>query len=73
MTEAIAQGMADLLPAKPTFTVDCSTNLDPLACLKERLSCVFRWARKLAVLVAMWWLIDVGDGSWTPEAYRAFH
>ena len=28
-TLAIAEGMADLLPAKPTFTVDCSTNLDP--------------------------------------------
>ncbi|MED4226410.1 NAD(P)/FAD-dependent oxidoreductase [Neobacillus cucumis] len=28
-TLAIAQGAADLLPIKPTFTVDCSTNLDP--------------------------------------------
>ncbi|MBW7462213.1 hypothetical protein K0U00_50000, partial [Paenibacillus sepulcri] len=25
-TQAIEQGFADLLPAKPTFTVDCSTN-----------------------------------------------
>src|SRR5258708_7052330 len=28
-TLAIAQAIAGLLPAKPTFTVDCPTNLDP--------------------------------------------
>jgi phytoene dehydrogenase-like protein len=28
-TQAIAQGMSDLLSAIPTFTVDCASNLDP--------------------------------------------
>ncbi|WP_127529487.1 phytoene desaturase family protein [Paenibacillus kobensis] len=72
-TQAIAQGMADLLPAKPTFTVDCPTNLDPTrapagqAIMRIQVLEVPCRPRGDAA-----GLIDVGDGSWTPELTERF-
>ncbi|MCY9661734.1 NAD(P)/FAD-dependent oxidoreductase [Paenibacillus chondroitinus] len=72
-TLAIAQGMADLLPAKPTFTVDCSTNLDPTrapegkAIMRIQVLEVPTRPRGDAA-----GLIDVGDGSWTQDLTERF-
>ncbi|MFC5449344.1 phytoene desaturase family protein [Paenibacillus aestuarii] len=72
-TQAIAQGMADLLPAKPTFTVDCSTNLDPTrapagkAIMRVQVLEVPCRPRGDAANQ-----IDVGDGTWTPELTERF-
>ncbi|MCK9857468.1 NAD(P)/FAD-dependent oxidoreductase [Paenibacillus sp. ATY16] len=72
-TQAIAQGMADLLPAKPTFTVDCSTNLDPTR------APVGKAIMRLQVLEVPCrprgdaaGQIDVGDGTWTKELTERF-
>ncbi|MFC5471266.1 phytoene desaturase family protein [Cohnella suwonensis] len=72
-TQAIAQGMADLLPAKPTFTVDCSTNLDPSR------APVGKAIMRLQVLEVPCRprgdaadQIDVGDGTWTQELTERF-
>lgn len=72
-TLAIAQGMADLLPAKPTFTVDCSTNLDPArapvgkAIMRIQVLEVPTRPRGDAA-----GQIDVGDGSWTQDLTERF-
>ena len=64
---ATAQGMAGLLPAEPTFTVDCPTALDPTrapagaAILRIQLLEMPCRPRGDAA-----GLIDVGDGIWTP-------
>ncbi len=72
-TQAIAQGMADLLPAKPTFTVDCSTNLDPSRAPEGkaimRIQVLEVPCRPRGDAAG---LIDVGDGSWTPELTERF-
>jgi phytoene dehydrogenase-like protein len=70
---ACAQGMAGLLPAEPTFTVDCPTNLDPTRAP----------AGKAIVRVQFLEIpcrprgdaagqIDVGDGRWTPDLTAHF-
>jgi phytoene dehydrogenase-like protein len=72
-TQAIAQGMSDLLPAKPTFTVDCSTNLDPTrapagkAVMRVQVLEVPCRPRGDAANQ-----IDVGDGTWTPDLTERF-
>lgn len=72
-TLAIAQGMADLLPAKPTFTVDCSTNLDPTraptgkAIIRIQVLEVPTRPRGDAA-----GQIDVGDGIWTHDLTERF-
>ncbi|MZQ86554.1 FAD-dependent oxidoreductase [Paenibacillus sp. 5J-6] len=72
-TLAIAQGMADLLPANPTFTVDCSTNLDPArapagkAIMRVQVLEVPIRPRGDAA-----GKIDVGDGSWTQDLTERF-
>ncbi|BBH24182.1 FAD-dependent oxidoreductase [Paenibacillus baekrokdamisoli] len=72
-TLAIAQGMVNLLPAKPTFTVDCSTNLDPTRAPAGK--AIMR-IQVLEVPIKPQGdsagLIDVGDGSWTPELTERF-
>ncbi|REE94617.1 phytoene dehydrogenase-like protein [Paenibacillus taihuensis] len=72
-TLAIAQGMADLLPAKPTFTVDCSTNLDPsrapVGKAIMRLQVLEVPCRPRGDAAGQ---IDVGDGTWTPELTERF-
>jgi phytoene dehydrogenase-like protein len=72
-TLAIAQGMADLLPAKPTFTVDCATNLDPSRAPQGKAT------MRIQVLEVPCrprgdaaGRIDVGDGTWTPELTARF-
>ncbi len=72
-TQAIAQGMADLLPAKPTFTVDCSTNLDPSRAPAGkaimRLQVLEVPCRPRGDAAGQ---IDVGDGTWTQELTERF-
>ncbi|MBP3963226.1 phytoene desaturase family protein [Paenibacillus lignilyticus] len=72
-TQAIAQGMAGLLPAKPTFTVDCSTNLDPSRAPAGkaimRLQVLEVPCRPRGDAAG---LIDVGDGTWTPDLTERF-
>jgi phytoene dehydrogenase-like protein len=67
-TLAVAQGIAGLLPAEPTFTVDCPTALDPsrapvgAAVMRVQLLEIPCRPRGDAAGV-----IDVGDGTWTPD------
>jgi phytoene dehydrogenase-like protein len=72
-TLAVAQGMADLVPVKPTFTVDCSTNLDPTrapagkAIMRVQVLEVPIRPRGDAA-----GQIDVGDGTWTHDLTERF-
>ncbi|PLS07101.1 phytoene desaturase family protein [Neobacillus cucumis] len=72
-TLAIAQGMADLLPAKPTFTVDCSTNLDPSRAPEGkaimRVQVLEVPIRPRGDAASQ---IDVRDGSWTRDLTERF-
>ncbi|NOU98789.1 phytoene desaturase family protein [Paenibacillus planticolens] len=72
-TQAIAQGMSDLLPAKPTFTVDCSTNLDPTRApagkAVMRIQVLEVPCRPRGDAAGQ---IDVGDGAWTPDLTKRF-
>lgn len=67
-TLAVAQGMAGLLPAEPTFTVDCPTALDPgrapagAAIMRIQVLEVPCHPTGDAAGV-----IDTGDGGWTPD------
>jgi phytoene dehydrogenase-like protein len=67
-TLAVAQAMAGLLPADPTFTIDCPTQLDPDrapdggATLRVQLLEMPIRPRGDAA-----GLIDVGDGTWKPD------
>lgn len=72
-TLAIAQGMAGLLPVKPTFTVDCPTNLDPSRAPEGKS------IMRVQVLEVPCHprgdaadLIDVGDGTWTHDLTERF-
>lgn len=70
---ALAQGVAGLLPADPTFSVDCPTNLDPSrapagkAILRVQLLGVPCRPRGDAAGE-----IDVGDGRWGEDLKRRF-
>ena len=72
-TLAIAQGTTDLLPAKPTFTVDCSTNLDPTrapagkAIMRIQVLEVPIRPRGDAAGT-----IEAGDGTWTHDLTERF-
>lgn len=72
-TLAIAQGMAGLLPENPTFTVDCSTNLDPTrapagkAIMRIQVLEVPSCPRGDAA-----GQINVGDGTWTSDLTKRF-
>ena len=72
-TLAVAQGRADLVPVKPTFTVDCATNLDPTrapaghAIMRVQVLEVPIRPRGDAA-----GQIDVGDGTWTPALTERF-
>ncbi len=72
-TLAIAQGMAGLLPEKPTFTIDYPTNLDPSrapegkAIMRIQVLEVPCHPRGDSV-----GLIDVGDGTWTHDLTERF-
>ncbi|MBO7748145.1 NAD(P)/FAD-dependent oxidoreductase [Paenibacillus sp. MWE-103] len=72
-TQAIAQGMSDLLPAKPTFTVDCPTNLDPSRAPAGkaimRLQVLEVPCRPRGDAAGE---IEVGDGAWTAELTERF-
>ncbi|QHW34820.1 NAD(P)/FAD-dependent oxidoreductase [Paenibacillus rhizovicinus] len=72
-TLAIAQGTADLLPAKPTFTVDCPTNLDasraPAGKAIMRIQVLEVPVRPRGDAAGR---IDVGDGTWTPALTERF-
>ncbi|GLX70826.1 phytoene desaturase family protein [Paenibacillus glycanilyticus] len=72
-TQAIAQGMADLLPANPTFTVDCSTNLDPTRAPAGkaimRLQVLEVPCRPRGDAAGQ---INVGVGTWTTELTERF-
>jgi phytoene dehydrogenase-like protein len=72
-TQAIAQGMSDLLPVKPTFTVDCSTNLDPTRApagkAVMRVQVLEVPCRPRGDAAGQ---IDVGDGTWTPDLTERF-
>lgn len=72
-TLAIAQGMADLLPEKPTFTVDCSTALDPSRAPEGKA------IMRIQVLEVPCHprgdaagQINVGDGTWTKDLTERF-
>ncbi|WP_318509394.1 NAD(P)/FAD-dependent oxidoreductase [Bacillus sp. T3] len=72
-TLAIAQGAANLLPSNPTFTVDCSTNLDPTRAPSGKaimriqvLEVPIRPSGDAANL------IDVGDGTWSNDLTERF-
>jgi phytoene dehydrogenase-like protein len=72
-TLAIAQGIAGLLPTKPTFTVDCPTNLDPSRAPEGKA------IMRIQVLEVPSHpcgdsaeVIDVGDGTWTPDLTQRF-
>ena len=64
---ATAQGMAGLLPAEPTFTVDCPTALDPTrapaGAAIMRVQLLEMPCRPRGDAAG---LIGVGDGTWTP-------
>ncbi|HEU5375681.1 MAG TPA: NAD(P)/FAD-dependent oxidoreductase [Ktedonobacteraceae bacterium] len=72
-TLAVAQAMAGLLPANPTFTVDCPTNLDPSrapegkAIMRVQVLEVPCRPRGDSLN-----LIDVGDGTWTRDLTERF-
>jgi phytoene dehydrogenase-like protein len=72
-TLAVAQGRADLVPVKPTFTMDCSTNLDPTrapagkAIMRVQVLEVPIRPRGDAA-----GQIDVGDGTWTHDLTERF-
>jgi len=72
-TLAVAQGRADLMPVKPTFTVDCSTNLDPTrapagqAIMRVQVLEVPIRPRGDAA-----GQIEVGDGTWTHDLTERF-
>lgn len=72
-TLAIAQARAGLLPAKPTFTVDCPTNLDPSrapegkAIMRIQVLEVPSQPRSDEADV-----IEVGDGTWTQDLTERF-
>lgn len=72
-TLAIAQGAANLLPSNPTFTVDCSTNLDPTrapagkAIMRIQVLEVPIRPRGDAAN-----LIKVGDGTWKHDLTEQF-
>lgn len=72
-TLAIAQGMAGLLPAEPTFTVDCPTNLDPARAPQGkaimRVQLLEIPCRPHGDSAGS---IDVGDGTWTTDLKRRF-
>ncbi|WP_274469244.1 MULTISPECIES: phytoene desaturase family protein [unclassified Paenibacillus] len=72
-TQAIAQAMSGLLPAKPTFTVDCSTNLDPSRApagkAVMRIQVLEVPCRPRGDAANQ---IDVGDGTWTPDLTARF-
>ncbi|UVI31086.1 phytoene desaturase family protein [Paenibacillus spongiae] len=72
-TQGIAQAMSDLLPAKPTFTVDCSTNHDPSRAPAGkaimRIQVLEVPCRPRGDAAGQ---IDVGDGSWTPALTERF-
>lgn len=72
-TLAIAQGMADLLPEKPTFTVDCPTNLDPTRAPAGkaimRIQVLEVPCRPIGDAAGQ---INVGDGTWTKELTERF-
>ncbi|GHO84915.1 phytoene desaturase family protein [Dictyobacter formicarum] len=72
-TLAIAQSMAGLLPAKPTFTVDYPTNLDPSRAPEGKA------IMRIQVLEVPCHpdgdaagLIEVGNGTWTPDLTERF-
>jgi len=72
-TLAIAQGTAGLLPTKPTFTVDCPTNLDPTRAPEGKA------IMRVQVLEVPCHpqgdgagLIDTGDGTWTADLTARF-
>lgn len=72
-TLAIAQAMAGLLPTKPTFTIDCPTNLDPSRAPEGKsilrvqvLEVPCRPRGDSANL------IDVGNGAWTRDLTERF-
>ena len=70
---AIGQATAGLLPVEPTFTVDCPSDLDPSrvpagkAVMRVQLLEIPCRPRGDAA-----GLIDVGDGTWTPELTERF-
>ncbi|MEH7415838.1 NAD(P)/FAD-dependent oxidoreductase [Neobacillus drentensis] len=72
-TLAIAQSTADLLPAKPTFTVDCSTNLDPTRAPEGkaimRVQVLEVPIRPRGDAASQ---IEVGDGTWTHDLTERF-
>ncbi|MGG3466926.1 NAD(P)/FAD-dependent oxidoreductase [Neobacillus pocheonensis] len=72
-TMAIAQGMADLLPEKPTFTVDCPTNLDPTRAPAGkaimRIQVLEVPCRPRGDAAGK---INVGDGTWTKDLTERF-
>lgn len=72
-TMAIAQGMNGLLPEKPTFTVDCSTNLDPSRAPQGkaimRVQVLEVPCRPRGDAAGK---INVGDGTWTPDLTKRF-
>jgi phytoene dehydrogenase-like protein len=72
-TLASAQGIAGLLPAKPTFTVDCPTNLDPSRTPEGKAT------MRIQVLEVPCHprgdsagVIDVADGTWTQDLTERF-
>lgn len=70
---AVAQGMADLLPVEPTFTVDSASALDPTrvpagrGVMRIQLLEIPCRPRGDAAGV-----IEVGDGRWTPDLTERF-
>jgi phytoene dehydrogenase-like protein len=72
-TLAIAQGTADLLPEKPTFTVDCPTNLDPTRAPAGkaimRIQVLEVPCRPRGDAAGK---INVGDGTWTKDLTEKF-
>lgn len=67
-TVAVAQAMAGLLPADPTFTVDCPTQLDPgrapAGASIMRVQLLEMPCRPRGDAAGV---IDVGDGTWTHD------
>jgi phytoene dehydrogenase-like protein len=70
---AIAQAMSGLLPAEPTISYDCPTNLDPSRAPQGkaivRLQMLEIPVRPHGDAAGK---IDVGDGTWTPDLERRF-
>ncbi|GAA5179932.1 NAD(P)/FAD-dependent oxidoreductase [Rugosimonospora acidiphila] len=67
-TLGVAQGMAGLLPAEPTFTVDCPTALDPgrapAGAAIMRIQVLEVPCRPVGDAAGV---IDTGEGAWTPD------